>query len=266
MPGEVEDADATQASATEAASPRALAAAPSASDLNPSAWATASQRTPSPTTTAAAALDKSDLQRGRVFHTFGVLAPLGAIAFSLLIGGDPTAQHVFWVGAIVLSVLNVALVYLTSSAERYDENTATVLWMGSTLVAQTAVYYFGPFSAVVMVDILGIMFIALGRKRVPAFATACICIAAHVAISVPIIVGVMDDRGVLSSVHAGRSQLWFAEGLIVSFLVSSYMLGRWARRTNANALAELHDALRVIGDQQQALAEVNDAEAREKRA
>ncbi|MEP6862786.1 MAG: serine/threonine-protein kinase [Deltaproteobacteria bacterium] len=266
MPGEAEDADATQANATEAASPRALAVAPSNADLHPSAWVTSSHRTPAPTTTAAAALHNSDLQRSRVFHTFGVVAPLGAIVFSLMIGGDRTAQHVFWVGAIVLSVLNIGLVWLTSRPERYDETTATVLWMGATVSAQTAIYYFGPFSAVVMVDILGIMFIALGRKKVPAIATTCVCIAGHVGIAIPITLGVMDDRGVLSSGYAGRSQLWFAEALIVSFLVSSYLLGRWARRTNANALAELHDALRVIGDQQQALAEVNDAEARQKRA
>ena len=266
MAGEAPDAEATQANATEAASPRALAVAPSGAELHPSAWATASHRTPSPTTTAAAAQDKSDLQRSRVFHTFGIVAPLGAIAFSLLIGGDRTAQHVFWAGAIVLSVMNVGLVYLTSSAERYDELTATVLWMVSTLAAQTAVYYFGPFSAVVMVDILGIMFIALGRKKGPAIATSAICVVGHVGIAVPVIEGWIVDRGVLSSNFAGRSQLWFAEALIVAFLISAYALGRWARAANANALAELHDALRVIGDQQQALAEVNDAEARQKRA
>jgi serine/threonine-protein kinase len=53
--------------------------------------------------------------------------------------------------------------------------------------------------------------------------------------------------------------------LIQLFLVSAYFLGRWARQTNATALAELQGAIRVIGDQQQALAEVADAEQRQKR-
>src|SRR5262249_54415898 len=44
-----------------------------------------------------------------------------------------------------------------------------------------------------------------------------------------------------------------------------YALGRWARRTSAAALAELQSAIRVIGDQQQALAEVDDEQARQKR-
>jgi hypothetical protein len=267
VPVELETPEPTLADATQAASPKALSDAAVGSHVTPSAsFATASHRTPHPTATAAQALDKSDLIRSRVFHTFGVLAPLGAIGMSLLIGGDPLAQHAFWIGAIVLSVLNIGLVYLTSSAERYSERWASILWMISTLAAQPAVFYFGPFSAVVMVDILGIMFIALGRKRTPALATAMICITGHIAITIPIMLGVVEDRGVLSSVHALRTQLWLAEGLIIAFLISAYALGRWARRTNANALAELHDALRVIGDQQQALAEVNDAEQRQRRA
>ena len=248
--------------ATVADAPKALATA-AQSIAFPTASST---RTPLPTATPAQALDKSDLARSNVFHTFGVLAPVAAIAMSLLLGGEPDLRLAFIIGASVLAIANVGLVYITSSAERFNENWQSALWVISTIGAQPAISYFGPFSAVVMVDILGIMFIALGRKQAPALATALICIVGHIAIAVPIMLGVIRDRGILSSMFAERSQLWLAEALIIAFLASAYALGRWARRTNANALAELHDALRVIGDQQQALAEVNDAEQRLKRA
>src|SRR5690606_5050959 len=130
---------------------------------------------------------------------------------------------------------------------------------------QPAVYYFGPFSAVVMVDMLGIVFIALGRVRWTALATTAICIGGHVAIATPIIFGWIEDRGVLSSVAAARDQLIIAEVLVVAFLASGYALGRWARRTAAVALAELQSAMRIIGDREQALAEVADEAARQKR-
>ncbi len=262
-----QDGDATVADATEAAGPKALAeAAASSNGSQASAWATASHRTPVPTGTAAQALDRSDLARSRVFHIFGILAPIGAVAMSLAIGGDRVARLAFWIGACVLAVCNVGLLYLTSSPERYDERWEGVFWVISTLSVQPAVIYFGPFSAVVMVDILGIMFIALGRRQGTALATAAVCIGGHLAITIPIMLGLYVDRGVLSSVIAGREQLWMAEGLIVVFLISSYALARWARAANTRALAELQSALRVIGDQQQALAEVDDAEARQRRA
>ena len=86
---------------TQAASPKALAdAAAVGSHGTPSTATpsvTASHRTPTPT--AAEALDKSDLARSRMFHMFGMTAPLGALALSILIGGDPIARVAFWIGA-----------------------------------------------------------------------------------------------------------------------------------------------------------------------
>jgi serine/threonine-protein kinase len=255
---------------TQAASPKALADA-AANDTStalglarPSAWATASNnRTPHPT--AADALDKSDLARSKMFHLFGTLAPLGALALSLLIGGDPTARHLFWIGAGLISICNMGLVYLTSSPERYSQRWIGILWMLATLGVQPAVYYFGPFSAVVMVDMLGIVFIALGRVRWTALATAVICIGGHVAIASPMILGWVKDVGVLPSIMAERNQLIVAEVLVVAFLASGYALGRWARRTAATALAELQSAMQIIGDREQALAEVVDEAARQRR-
>jgi eukaryotic-like serine/threonine-protein kinase len=263
------DVDVTEVG-TQAASPKALADAaaagsghPDASGTKGSVWATASQRTNPPT--AAEALDKSDLARSNMFHTFGVLAPMGALALSLLIGGDPTARLLFWIGAALIALCNVGLVYLTSKPERYNATAVGVLWILATVGVQPAIYYFGPFSGVVMVDMLGIVFIALGRLRWTAMATAAICIGGHVAIATPILLGWIEDVGVLPSAAASRDQLVIAELLVVAFLSSAYALGRWARTVNATALSELQSAMRIIGDREQALAEVADEAARQRR-
>jgi hypothetical protein len=258
------DEDATaEEIGTQADGPKAIAAVEGTA--KPSAWATASARTPVPS--AADALDKSDLARSHAFHLFGVLAPIAAIAMSLLIGGDPLARLLFWIGAGILGVCNVGLVFITSKAERYSARAATVLWVISTVAIQPAIYYFGPFSAVVMIDVIGIVFIALGRVYATALATMAVCIVGHVLIAVPITFGWIPDRSILPSVlHATRTQLALAEGLIIGFMLASYSLGRWARRMNARALNELAAAMRVIGDQQQAMAEAVDAEQRQKRA
>ncbi len=263
------DIDATEIG-TQVASPKAIADAAIGShgqtEVGPEARPSASNwshRT-SPTT-AAEVLDKSDLKRSKVFHMFGVTAPVGALALSLLIGGDPVARYIFWAGACVLALCNVGLVYLHSKPERFNATTVGVLWMISTISVQGAIIYFGPFSAVVMVDMIGIVFIALGRVQWTAIATAVICIGGHAAIAIPIIFGWMPDRGVLPSMATSQHQLLIAEVLVVSFLSASYALGRWARKVNATALAELQSAMRIIGDREQALAEVNDEAARQRR-
>ena len=215
--------------------------------------------------TAGEVLDRGELSRLRMFHVFGVFAPVGAVVMSLLMGGDPFARYLFWIGAGMISGCNVVLTWLTLDAKRYEPTAVGLMWIISTAGVQGAVYYFGPFSAVVMVDMLGIVFISLGRVRWTAAATACVCIGGHLALAVPMTLGWMHDPGVLTSMVAGRTQLVVAETLIVMFLASGYALGRWARKTNSTALAELQSAMRLIGDQQQALAEVVDDAAKAKR-
>jgi eukaryotic-like serine/threonine-protein kinase len=270
-PDERTQIDATEVG-TQAASPKAISDAAAAGshhqtdpgEAKPTGWATASNnRSAHPT--AAQAFDKSDLARSNMFHIFGICAPLGALLLSLLIGGDPVARVAFWVGASMVSLGNIGLVYFTSSPERYNARAIGLLWMLSTVGVQPAVYYFGPFSAVVMVDMLGIMFIAIGRVRWTALATAVICIGGHIVIATPIIMGWVVDVGILPSVSTDREQLVIAEVLVVSFLISGYALGRWARSTAATAFAELQSAMRIIGDREQALQEVVDEAARQKR-
>ena len=271
----MEEADPTQLepggdteAGTQAASPKAIAEAAVAAgsaaqtqhlEAKPSNWSTASLR---PQPTAAEALDRSDLPRMRVFHMFGIGAPLGAIALTLAMGGDELARYLFWAGAGLLALCNVGLVWLSGNQERWQPKPVGILWILATAGAIPALYYFGPYSAVVMVLMLGIVFIALGRSRWTSVSVVVICIGGHMGLAVPIFMGWIDDVGVLSSVVASRSQLVIAETLIVTFLVSGYGLGRWARHTSATALAELQSAMRVIGDQQQALAE-HDAAVKE---
>ena len=256
-----EDQGATE-HGTAAATPHALvkASGSNAGDARPSGSVASQQR---PGFTAADALDHGDLARMRAFHTFGIGAPLVAIPITLAIGGDPFARWLFWIGALVLAVSNVGLTWLTTTAERYRSRKTAILWTTATIgVTPGSLLYFGPFSAVVMIHMLGILIIALGRSKPQALTIAGICIGGHVAVTLPIIAGWTRDVGVLTSFYAERRQLIIAEVLLVAFLMSGYLLGRWARSTSASALAELQSAMRIIGDQQQALAEVKDDVAR----
>ena len=251
---------------TQAAGPKALddVAALTQHPTPTSGAYTTSQRTPHPTTIET--LDKGDLTRSHRFHVFGIIATLLAAGLSFLIGGDPRTRLAFVLGAVLMSACNCGLFYLTSKAERYNERWEGILWVVSASAFQPAIAYFGPFSAVVMVNVLAIMFVALGRRHTTARATAAVCIVGQLVIGVPTMFHLWRDVGVLSSEQAARSQLYTAEILILAFMFSSYALARWARTANARALADLQSALRVIGDREQALAEVNDAEARQKRA
>ncbi len=217
-----------------------------------------------PQATVAQALRKSDLARSRMFHVFGLTAPFVALGLSLLIGGDPLARLVFWIGASIIALGNLVLLFLMRTTESSDSRWVTLLWVTSTIGVQGAVFYFGPFSAVVMVDMLGIVFIALGPMRRTAIATTAVCVVGHLAITTPLLLGWTEDVGVVASELAGRDQLLIAEVLVIAIMCSAYALGRWARATAATAVEELQSAKRIIGDREQALAEIVDAAARQR--
>jgi len=253
---------------TMAASPHALAesAPPKAVGTGAPGASMAFASGPKLPTSAAEALESSDLPRMRKFHIFGIAAPPGAIILSLVIGGDPLALKLFWLGCTVMSLCNVVLVWMTGSPERWQPRPIRILWCIATMGTIPMLYYFGPFSAVVMILLLGVVFISLGKDRVTALAVTAICIVGHAVISIPQIAGWIPDVGLIPSTFAARVQLATAEILITGFVLSAYALGRWARHTSANALAELERAMRVIGDQQQVLAEARADVAKQARA
>src|SRR5690242_10401259 len=136
---------------TEAATPKALAEIKAASsgsgtglaEARPTGWGTAA----GPQRSAAEVLDKSDQSRSRMFHLFGIIAPLGAVAMSLWIGGDPLARALFWAGIGLLCAANGVLFWMTGKVERFRPVPVGILWIVATIGVLPAVYYFGPFSA-----------------------------------------------------------------------------------------------------------------------
>ncbi len=253
-------------SATAAASPQAIAQAAAtegsrAPGARTAGWPSMSARPPA---TTAEAIDHSDQSRMGGFYLFGALAPFATVASTFVLGGDPRARTLLWIGMGLHAVCYAVLLWMWSRGERRRWRLGAMQCLAATGLIP-ALYYFGPYSAASMILTLAVVFMALDRSRVLAGAFALVCAGVHAALALPIAAGWIDDVGILPSVAVERGQLFVAEGMILAFVATGYLLGRWARHTSAMAIAELHDAMRVIGDQQQALAEVNDEQARQSR-
>jgi serine/threonine-protein kinase len=119
-------------------------------------------------------------------------------------------------------------------------------------------YYFGPFSALTLVFPLALMFVALGRDRTIADLIVVGALGEHLLFVMPVMLGWTKDVGLVSAVPRDRVQLASLEAVVLVLMAAGHVLGRWARHTRATALAELSEARRIIGDQQQILAEVEE--------
>ena len=216
--------------------------------------------------TAAGVLDRSDLSRMQMFCAFGVIAPSLSFFVSVRFGGDPSLQRLYWIGSAVVIACNIALFILASRIELYRPTPVAALWLLSNIAFLPALLYIGPFSSVLMVNVLLLVFISLSSLRRTAFATAVIHIGGQLLIALPILLGWTHDRSINAVPGATQAQLWQAEGHVVALLIAGFLLGRWARAVNTRAFAELERAMRVIGDKEQALAEVSDDARRVNRA
>jgi len=216
--------------------------------------------------TVAGALGRSDLSRMRMFYAFGVIAPSVALFASLQASGDPTLRSAYWVGNSVVVLCNIASFILTRSAERYRALPVAVLWIVSNIAFLPALAYIGPFSSVLVVNAMLLMFISLGELRWTAFATAAINIGGQFVIALPILLGWVQDRSLSAVPGRHLRDLWTTELHVLGELAAGFLLGRWARAVNTRAFSDLEIAMRVIGDKEEALAEVVDAARRVNRA
>ncbi|MEO8552222.1 MAG: serine/threonine-protein kinase [Kofleriaceae bacterium] len=206
-----------------------------------------------------AALDRSSLRRMRAFHGFGIIAPLVTLALSLRLGGDPLLHQLFCAGMVLLASSNIVML----ATLRRGEETATmiVLWAIAAAGMLPGLLYFGPFSGAILVHLFAIAMVAIGGSALIARVVTGIVLGAHVLMTTPMTLGWVHDRGILSSDSLDSWQKLITELLLFALLASGYAIGRWFRTTSADALRELQSARRALGDQRQALAEIQDAVA-----
>jgi eukaryotic-like serine/threonine-protein kinase len=202
--------------------------------------------------------DRSTMERMRGFHAYSFAMAVAAIGVSFLLGGDARARHLFQLGMCWTCAVSIATVSIARSRGAWDSRIMLARWVGGGLGLLPMLYYFGPFSALTLVFPLALMFVALGRDRTTADLVVAGALGEHLLFVMPVMLGWTTDVGLVSAVPHDRIQLASLETIVLVLMAAGHVLGRWARHTRATALAELSEAKRIIGDQQQILAEVQE--------
>jgi hypothetical protein len=238
---------------TKPQTPRAIGQSGSAASSPPPAQAEAAELS------ASQALDRSQLARTRFSLAVGVVVMLGVIALSSLLGGDDRARHLFQLGIGWMAVSTAARVWVLRSKPEWDSRLpegAYGILIQVGLVP--ALYYFGPFSGVTIALPVGLFLVGLDRDKFGGILMVAFLLGVHLFVALPIIMGWTTDIGLLPTTAVPRPVLAVAEVMILALIAVSYVLLRGVRNLSAMAFAELADAKRIIGDQQQVLGEVQE--------
>jgi len=207
----------------------------------------------------ATVLDSSELPRARVFLSFAVAVPIVVILGSLVMGGDARAKLLFQAGMAWITVFGATELWLVRGKRVWESRLPrSAHWAIGAIGLVPAIYYFGPFSAVTLAFPLVLGQPALIEDRKSVRLIFALALGMHLMFALPIILGWTSDVGLLSRARVAGVRLAIGELFILGLISTGYALGRWARRTSAEALAELDDARRIIGDQRQVIVEVQE--------
>jgi serine/threonine-protein kinase len=204
------------------------------------------------------ALHQTEIQGTRTFCRAAIA--LGVVGFSIvpLLPGNPVASVVM-MAAIAVAI--IGLVYLhhrtSDPATYYDGSGVAWGWYVPCLGVASAVPYFGPFSPVSILLVLGIYFNALGASARLSLAIYLTCAVTQGVSGALVIADLVDPGFILADNLSLRVQI-ICQVLIELVLLATYLIARASRRSSLAALTELERAVRAIAQREALLEEARE--------
>ena len=200
-------------------------------------------------------LDLDEARRTHIFGAFllGLVAVVAAALF--LVGGDPLARNVHLAGIGVLGVAAAWFVFGVRDPAAYRSWHNVVLGHLCVGTITTGFYFWGPYSAALLVVPFGAFFFSSIRSLRGAISVTVHLVVAHVAISVGFLTGALADRSLISGAGLSAQTQIAVIALIEVVLIVVFLIARRMRATSRQAIEQLDVALRALGQREAQLAE-----------
>ena len=217
--------------------------------------------TPLPTRTTMTspldALERDEILRTRRFCVIGsMLGVVGSSGASLL-PGDPRVFKLF-VAASIVAIAGLGFLFLrTRSLEQFRRPSTNIGWVVPGACATSAVPFFGAFSPVSIVLVLGIYFTGLGRSLRLSIGLYLICAVVQGTTGALVIFGYPDTGLVHPTDLSFRDQM-VVQLLVQAILLATLVIARMSRVATLFALGELEQAVRLAAHREALLLEARE--------
>ncbi len=215
---------------------------------------------------SADALRRDEVRRTQRLALVGICLSAGAAMVVPITGGDPLAIWVLLASLGALAIANVYLLAISRRADQYTEGRLAIVWIGGTIGALGACYYFGALSGALAAAMLGIYFVGLGASTRIAVGVYAGFATVQGLMAVLMATGISRDRGLLPASHLPAEVQLTAEALIQGLFLAAHLLARSSRRTTQTAVDDLERAVRAISQREALLLEARQDYARVMRA
>ena len=213
------------------------------------------------TTTVASpleALARDEVLRTRnfCFMGFGISA-VGVVAIPFLPGG-------YYETRVLLSFIVVEVLWLVyllyrcrDPATFHRGRGVSICWFLASAAVNAAVPYFGPYSPVPILPLIGIYFVGLGQSRTLAYALYGLCVTSQ-AVSGALVIAGVADPGIVRADYLSVPVQIVLQLLVQLIFAAAFYISRASRRASLAALTELQEASRALAQREALLEEARD--------
>ena len=203
------------------------------------------------------ALEADEIMRTRWFCVIGIGVAVTGGASVPLLPGDPTAS------ALLLAAVSASLVAIVFLWQRtrdpiaFRKPSTGLGWFVPAASVTTAIPFYGVFSPVSLVLILGIYFTGLGKSRRLAYAVYGV-IAGMQAFIATLVIGGWRDTGLIHPEGLGTRDQIVIQALCQMVMAATIVTARMSRRTTLVAVGELERAVRLAAHREALLLEARE--------
>jgi serine/threonine-protein kinase len=204
------------------------------------------------------ALRRAEILGTRNFARVGMVIAVGAMITVPLLPGHPISTYVF-LASIAIGILALAYLYHRTSdpATYYDGIGVAVGWYLPCAACGGAIPFFGPFSPVPVILVLGIYFASLGQSFRLALTLYLTCAVVQGVTGALVIAG-YSDPGFIRADYLSTEVQIICQVLVQLVLASTFVIARGSRRSSLIALGELEQAVRTVAQREALLEEARE--------
>ncbi|MBL8714800.1 MAG: serine/threonine protein kinase [Myxococcales bacterium] len=216
-----------------------------------STGATAGSRSTS-VVTARETLHFQEIRNTRAFVRIAIVLAVVVGLVLVPMGGDFAAKVVTWCGLALVVASSVWLAREIREDEGFTIQKVMVSAVCCVSAAFAAIFYFGPLSPAVAIIPFGLCFFSTGGHTAGVRAVYVLCAGLQAAISLPIIFGLVPDRGLYRAFGSGKLEQLVTFALVEAIYLATYVIMRQSRRAILDAI-EQHDVALASVAQREAL-------------
>ncbi|MFT3697328.1 MAG: serine/threonine-protein kinase [Kofleriaceae bacterium] len=203
------------------------------------------------------ALERDEILRTRRFAFVGTFIGIAGGAGATSLPGDPTITRVFLV-AVLIALLGLAFLWWrTRDLVEFRRPSTNIAWVLPGACAASAVPFFGAFSPVSVVLVLGLYHVGLGRSFRISMLLYVVCAGVQGVTGALVIAGYRDTGLVHPTGLSTRDQI-IVQALVQFIMLATVVIARMSRKATIYALGELEQAVRLAAHREALLLEARE--------